>query len=92
VPDEAEARLVVLGPEYPHSGKSADSPARLAAQKFLDERAAGARLHRNMLVFLAPDKARLAELRQGVQDYLAWKSIEADRETLNLDAFQSKVR
>lgn len=91
VPDEAEARLVVLGPEYAHSGKTADSPARLAAQKFLDERAAGARLHRNMLVFLAPDKARLAELRQGVREYMAWKSIEADRQTLNLDAFQTKM-
>jgi predicted AAA+ superfamily ATPase len=90
IPDEPEARLVVLGPEYPHSAKMSDSPARLAAQKFLDERAAGARLHRNMLVFLAPDKARLAELRQGVREYLAWKSIEADRETLNLDNFQSR--
>lgn len=90
VPDEAEARLVVLGPEFPHSGKTSDSPARLAAQKFLDERASGARLHRNMLVFLAPDKARLDELRQGIREFMAWKSIDADRETLNLDNFQSK--
>lgn len=90
VPDEAEARLVVLGPECPHSSKTADSPARLAAETFLDERAAGARLHRNMLVFLAPDKARLDELRHGVRQFMAWKSIEADRATLNLDNFQSK--
>jgi hypothetical protein len=90
VPDEPEARLVVLGPEHPHSGKTSDSPARLAAQRFLDERAAGARLHRNMLVFLAPDRTRLAELRQGVREYMAWKSIEADREILNLDNFQSR--
>jgi hypothetical protein len=90
VPDEPEARLVVLGPEHPHSGKTSDSPARLAAQRFLDERTAGARLHRNMLVFLAPDRTRLAELRQGVREYMAWKSIEADRETLNLDNFQSR--
>lgn len=90
VPDEPEARLVVLGPECPHSGKTADSPARLAAQRFLDERSAGARLHRNMLVFLAPDKARLDDLRQGVREFLAWKSIESDRETLNLDNFQSR--
>ncbi len=90
VPDEPEARLVVLGPEHPHSGKTSDSPARLAAQQFLDERAAGARLHRNMLVFLAPDRTRLAELRQGVREYMAWKSIEADREILNLDNFQSR--
>src|SRR5262249_3680160 len=90
VPDEPEVRLVVLGPEHPHSGKTTDSPARLVAQQFLDDRAAGARLHRNMLVFLAPDHARLEELRRGVRDYLAWKSIEAEKETLNLDNFQSK--
>lgn len=90
VPDEPEARLVVLGPEHAHSGKTADSPARVAAQAFLDKRAAGDRLHRNMLVFLAPDKPRLAELRQAVRDFLAWKSIEAEKETLNLDNFQTR--
>jgi hypothetical protein len=52
---------------------------------------AGARLHRNMLVFLAPDRTLLTGLRQGVREYLAWKSIEADRETLNLEAFQTKM-
>jgi hypothetical protein len=43
-----------------------------------------------MLVFLCPDATRLVELRQAVRDFLAWKSIEADRSSLNLDAFQSK--
>jgi hypothetical protein len=43
-----------------------------------------------MLVVLAADRGRLAELRLGVRDYLAWKSIEAEKETLNLDAFQSR--
>jgi hypothetical protein len=88
VPDDAEVRLVVLGPEHPHSGKTADSRARVAAQRFLDERASGARLHRNMLVFLAPDRSRLGELRQAVRNFLAWKSIEAEKEALNLDNFQ----
>ncbi|MDQ6838930.1 MAG: Swt1 family HEPN domain-containing protein [Actinomycetota bacterium] len=90
VPDEAEVRLVVLGPEHPHSGKTADSPARAASKQFLDKRAAGDRLHRNMLVFLAPDKARLEELRQAGRDFLAWKSIDTERETLNLDNFQRR--
>jgi predicted AAA+ superfamily ATPase len=90
VPDEPEARLVVFGPEYPHSAKATDSAARAAAQRFLDERASGTRRYRNMLVFLCPDATRLAELRQAVRDFLAWKSIESDRESLNLDAFQSK--
>ena len=90
VPDEPEARLVVLGPEYPHSGKTADSPARVAAQRFLDERSGGHRLNRNMLVFLAPDHSRLSDLHLGVRDFLAWKSIEAEKGTLNLDTFQSR--
>jgi predicted AAA+ superfamily ATPase len=90
VPDEPEARLVVLGPEYPHSAKATDSPARVATRRFLDERVSGARRYRNMLVFLAPDATRLIELRQAVRDFLAWKSIEADRDSLNLDAFQRR--
>ena len=90
VPDEPEARLVVFGPEHPHSGKTVDSPARVAARRFLDERSGGPRLNRNMLVFLAPDRSRLAELRLGVRDFLAWRSIEAEKESLNLDAFQSQ--
>ena len=90
VPDEPAARLVVLGPEYPHSGKTADSPARVAAQRFLDERAGGPRMNRNMLVFLAPDRSRLSDLRLGVRDFLAWKSIEMEKGALNLDPFQAQ--
>ncbi|MGH9183629.1 MAG: ATP-binding protein [Acidimicrobiales bacterium] len=90
VPDDAEVCLVVLGPEHPHSSKTADSPARLAAGQFLERRAAGDRLYRNMVVFLAADKARLDELRQGVRTFLAWSSIDDDKETLNLDNFQRR--
>jgi len=42
-----------------------------------------------MLVFLAPDKARLNDLEQAIRNYLAWDSIWKEREILNLDAFQS---
>jgi len=42
-----------------------------------------------MLVFLAADRTRLSELDQAVRQLLAWKSIEAEHETLNLDPFQS---
>lgn len=90
VPDEQEVRLVVLGPEHPHSGKTSDSPARVLAQEILEKRAGGDRVHRNMLVFLAPDRARLAELRQAVREFLAWKSLEAEKATLNLDNFQTR--
>ena len=90
VPDEREARLVILGPEHPHNVNNEASPGRVAARDILDHRGSGPRIYRNTLVFLAPDKARLGELEQAVRQYLAWASIEAEREQLNLDAFQAK--
>ena len=43
-----------------------------------------------MLVFVAPDSLRLAELMDAAGQYLAWKSICDDGETgkLNLDTYQ----
>jgi predicted AAA+ superfamily ATPase len=91
VPDEPEARLVILGPEYPHVGKASDSPARKQAAVILDQRGTGSspRENRNMLVFLAVDRSRLSDLDQAVRQYLAWKSIVDEAITLNLDPFQS---
>ena len=89
VPDEREARLVILDPAYSHATKMPDSPGRVAAVKMLDERGSSPRRYRNTLVFLAADRTRLGELEQAVREYLAWKSIENERETLNLDAFQA---
>jgi hypothetical protein len=89
VPDDREARLVILDPEYPHSARTPDSDARKQAQVILDQRGQSPRLYRNALVFLAPDKTRLGELDEAVRQYLAWKSIYEEREPLNLDVFQT---
>lgn len=89
VPNEREARLVVLGPEYPHSIKTNDSPARVEAARMLDNRGTSPRTYKNAIVFLAADRTRLSELDQAVRQYLAWKSIDGEHETLNLDTFQS---
>lgn len=88
VPDEAECRLVVLGPEHPHITKSDDTAALRAAKGILDERGTAARVYRNMLVVLAPDQRRLEELEAGVADLLAWKLIWDERERRNLDPHQ----
>jgi hypothetical protein len=56
----------------------------------LAERAAGPRTCRNMLVFVAPDKARLEELRDAARWYLAWKSVHDEHEELNLDALERR--
>jgi len=90
VPDEAEARLVVLGPEHPHVSGTEVTPARETVSTILEQRASGPRVNRNMLVFLAPDKARLEELRDAARFYLAWSSIADEADELNLDTQQRR--
>lgn len=89
VSDEMEARLVILGPEYPYA-KNDGNRAREAAEQIVKTRGSGQRLYRNMLVFLAPDSARLTELRDSMRLFMAWTSIVAENEALNLDAFQRR--
>ena len=90
VPDEREARLVILGPDFPHANRDDKSPARREAAAILDSRGGSPRNFRNTLVFLAGDTNRLRELEQSVRQYLAWLSIWDDRVTLNLDQFQTR--
>jgi hypothetical protein len=92
VSDEREVRLVVLGPLTPHvpPSKQSRSEAREAAKAILAGRGGSPRRYQNMLAFLAPDATRLEELTQAVRQYLAWKSINDEAETLNLDAFQRR--
>lgn len=85
VPDDMEARLVVLGPETPHSAGDESSLALEMAVEILQDRSGGPRINRNALVFAAPDSARLDELRAAARSFLAWKSIWDEKEELNLD-------
>ena len=89
VPDEMEARLVVLGPDYPHDTMG-ESKAKAAAEEILTRRGQQPRIFRNALVFLAPDRRRLGELQQAMRLFMAWRSIVRDQDTLNLDAFQRR--
>jgi hypothetical protein len=90
VPDETTCRLVILGTNAPHRPRSDESKAIDAAKEILERRGNSPRLYRNMLVFLAPDADRLAELQQAVRSWLAWTSIQQDEEQLNLDAAQKR--
>ena len=87
VPDDLDARLVVLGTEHTYS-KEAGSPAEVAASDILDSRGKSPRQNRNTLVFLAPDKIRLQDLDEAIRRYLAWKSILVEREQLDLSPHQ----
>ncbi len=87
IPDDMDARLVVLGTDHPHSTGS-NSKAQAAATAILENRGNTPRLFRNTLVFLAVDQTRLQDLDEAVRRYLAWSSILQDKETLNLDPHQ----
>jgi len=89
VPDDLDARLVVLGVNHPYS-KEPGSAAETAAKAILESRGNTPRLYRNTLVFLAADKIRLQDLDEAVRKYRAWESILAEKVTLNLDPQQVK--
>ena len=89
VPDEMAVRLVVLEPQYPHKNKETDTPARVRAEAILQHKGVSPRYCKNMLLFLAPDKAKLELLEKSVCQYLAWDSIVREKEVLELGVFQS---
>jgi len=88
VPDDPTTRLVIFRPHQGHKKGQGDSKAMEAAKDYLAKRGNSPRINRNCLVFLAPDNKELQALRDATANYLAWSSILADRESLNLDAFQ----
>jgi len=90
IPDEQEARLVVMPPRAPHTSKGLDSPAEAAARDILEKRGEIPRRWRNMLVFVAADAGSIENLDREVRQYMAWKSVIADTDTLNLDAHQQR--
>ena len=87
VPDDRDARLVVLGTDTPCS-REPGNPAETAAKAILESRGSVPRLYRNTLVFLAVDKTRLQDLDEAVRRYLAWESILEEREPLDLSPHQ----
>ena len=89
VPDDTDARLVVLTPEHAYN-KELDSDAMKAARAILEMRGNAPRLYRNTLVFLAADRVRLQDLHAAVCLYLAWESILNERDALNLDPHQTR--
>ena len=89
VPDDRDARLVVLAIDTPYS-KERGNPAETAAKAILESRGSVPRIYRNALVFLAVDKTRLQDLDEAVRRYLAWESILGEREPLDLSPYQVK--
>src|SRR5262249_47254067 len=89
VPDDVDARLVVLGVDHAYS-KEPGCAAKTPTKTFLVSRGNAPRLYRNPLVSPAEKKIRLQDLDEATRRYLAWESILAEQVTLNLDPQQVK--
>jgi len=90
VPDTAEVRLVIVPPKFTYDRKQKnESPAVGWALDVAQKRGSAARVHQNMVVFLAADEARWTELDRSVRDYLAWSYVRANADgALDLTAAQ----
>lgn len=85
IPDTDEARLVILHPKQTFERKGADDSAAYGfAQKATENRGTANRVHRNMVVYLAADGDRMAELDTVVRDYLGWGHVLASADDLDL--------
>jgi predicted AAA+ superfamily ATPase len=89
VADDLEARLVVLALDQTYS-REPGSAAEAAAKTILETRGSAPRLFRNTLAFLAADKTRLQDLDEAARRFLAWESILAEKEALDLSQHQVK--
>jgi hypothetical protein len=87
VPDDLDARLVVLSIDHAYS-KEPDNAAETAAKAIFEKRGNAPRLYRNTLIFLAADKTRLQDLDEAVRKFLAWKSILDEKDALDLSQHQ----
>ncbi|MBK8462833.1 MAG: DUF499 domain-containing protein [Nigerium sp.] len=83
IPDQEEARLVILHPKVAHK-RGTDSPAKEFAQAATERRGTANRTHRNTLVYLAADEARLEELNAATRDYLGWRHVLDNEADLDL--------
>src|SRR5260370_30338817 len=89
VPDDLDARLVVLGVDHAYM-KEPDNAAERAAKAIFETRGTSPRLYRNTIIFLAADKTRLQDLDEAVRKFLAWESILNEKDRLDLSPHQVK--
>ena len=90
VDDDPGMGLVIFGPDRPFS-KRGKAVAHESVLEFLNKRGTNARIHKNSLVFLAPEVDRIDVLLNAVRHRMAWESILDNKDALNLDQHNIKV-
>ena len=91
VPDDRPTRFVILPPTATHSKGGEESPAVKISHEYLDKRGNSPRLYRNALIFLAADRTALDGFKDAVRNYLAWQSIVAESDELNLAPINQRL-
>jgi len=90
VPDDTQLRLIVLSPQASHLWKQKETEAIRTATEILGNRGQQPRLNQNRLIFLCADEDAKTTLYEQTKRFLAWKSIVADKDVLNLDPHRLK--
>ena len=88
--DEQEIKLIVLPMNIHHKSSSKNSAGIKHAKEILDKKGNGSRQYKNMLIFVCADEDLSKDLENTTRQYLAWKSVDADAETLDLKVVERK--
>ena len=89
VPDLEEARLVIAHPRVSYRKQDGLQAKALEwARTVVEAKGASQRTHRNALVFLVADRTELERLEDATRNYLGWKRVQQNSESLNLSAQQ----
>lgn len=85
--DSMEARLVIVSPQYTYG---TDSSVREKTEAYildiLANRGTSPRMYKNMLVFSVADSKKLGDSIDEAKRLIAWKEINAERDTKGLNA------
>jgi predicted AAA+ superfamily ATPase len=89
VPDEPSTRLVIMPMRYMHSARATSGDALDWARDVLEHRGDGNRAYKNSLVFVAADHKRAPELDASVREFIAWRYVYENAESLGLGGQQT---
>lgn len=91
IPDSENARLVIVHPKYSYSKKTGeDSSALRFVRQAVEAKGSAQRINRNTLIFSVGDSERMESLEASVRQFLGWKLVARNFESLNLNAQQKK--
>ena len=84
IEDDPSIGLVIFGTDHPYTRKTT-SDAETEALRCIQFRGTNARIHKNTLIFFAPDLERVDSLNEAVRKQLAWQYVLDNVGPLNLD-------